>query len=299
MDKLIVILGPTASGKTALANQLAYKNNGAIISADSRQVYRKMDIGTGKDLDEYEINKQKIPYYLIDICEPGEKYNLSLFQKDAEIAIDKINNNNKLPIICGGTGLYIEAFLNNYNRTQITSNLDLRNELNKLSKDELSLKLKTLNTSNESFDYSTKKRIIRAIEIVLSNKTLKPTQKRNDYIIFGINIDRETRRQRISERLDYRLKYGLIEEVENLLTDGVSHETLQYYGLEYKYLSYYLSNLLSFEEMKIKLNTEIHRFAKRQMTWFRRMEKNGFQINWIPFDLSINEKISFIEKIIS
>lgn len=300
MDKLVVILGPTASGKTKLATALADNINGAIISADSRQVYKHMDIGTGKDLKDFNINGKQIPYYLIDICEPGEKYNLAEFQKDAEQAIQAITQNGQTPILCGGTGLYIEALLNNYKHTDVAPNEELRKELLQLSKEELTKKLEELNVHHKTFDTSTKKRLIRAIEILTTNSNIADsTAEKRESILFGIDIPIEPRRERITQRLLQRLNEGMIDEVKDLLEKGVKHDTLQYYGLEYKYISLYLLGELSYDAMVEKLNTEIHRFAKRQMTWFRRMERNGFQINWIPFDWNTEKQIEYIQKVIS
>ncbi|MFN8436631.1 MAG: tRNA (adenosine(37)-N6)-dimethylallyltransferase MiaA [Cytophagales bacterium] len=281
MYNLIVILGPTASGKTALAVDLAKYYNTGVISADSRQVYKYMDVGTGKDLSEYE----NVPYHLINILEPGEKYNVASFQNDFNLIFNTYTSENKIPILCGGTGLYINAVLNNYSQTQIKIDSFLRNELENLTHDELISKLKKIN-SLENIDYSTKKRTIRAIEknIFSEQKNiihevivpLKP-------FVIGLNPERETRRANIENRLQYRLKNGLIEEVENLLHMGISHEMLNYYGLEYKFVSDYLLKKFTLLELETKLCVAIQQYAKRQMTYFRNMEKNGITINWINF----------------
>lgn len=279
---LTIILGPTASGKTSLAIQIASKINAEIISADSRQVYKRMDIGTGKDLKEYK----DIPFHLINILEPGQKYNVDKFQKDFHKASASIKRRDKKVILCGGTGLYIESIIQHKPYTQIPKNTDLRAMLD--SKDHKAL-LDLLNgysiPSDLKVDTQSKKRVIRGIEILqwIENNGLPDftdiTVKRN--LIIGLNPPIEVRRALIEERLNKRLNEGLINEVKNLLSSGVSHETLQYYGLEYKYVSLYLTNNISYEDLKAKLLTEINRYAKRQMTFFRKMEKQGLRIHWI------------------
>lgn len=281
---LLMVLGPTASGKTRLAIQLAEQHNGEIISADSRQVYQQMDIGTGKDLNEY--HAANIPYHLINIAKPGEKYHLQRFQIDFEKAFEAIQSKGKLPIVCGGTGLYLESILLPKGQTQIPENKDLRVSLNQLDLD--TLKMIWFNTKKDTRqakpDLSTKKRCIRAIEIQ-SFLNQNPDFKIEDrpipnYFIIGINPSREVRRQRIERRLIERLEHGMIKEVKNLLVQGISEETLVYYGLEYKYITWYLTGKMNYEEMIRHLLIAIQQYAKRQMTWFRKMEKTH-PIHWI------------------
>ena len=281
---LLMVLGPTASGKTRLAIQLAEQHNGEIISADSRQVYQQMDIGTGKDLNEY--HAANIPYHLINIAKPGEKYHLQRFQIDFEKAFEAIQSKGKLPIVCGGTGLYLESILLPKGQTQIPENKDLRVSLNQLDLD--TLKMIWFNTKKDirqaKPDLSTKKRCIRAIEIQ-SFLNQNPDFKIEDrpipnYFIIGINPSREVRRQRIERRLIERLEHGMIKEVKNLLVQGISEETLVYYGLEYKYITWYLTGKMNYEEMIRHLLIAIQQYAKRQMTWFRKMEKTH-PIHWI------------------
>jgi tRNA dimethylallyltransferase len=297
--QIIVILGPTASGKTQLAVSLAKKIGAEIISADSRQIYRNMNIGTGKDLEEYEIDGLKIPYHLIDILEAGEKYNLAQFNLDFEQSLEKIKTNKKKPIVCGGSGLYIQSIIKGYGHLVVPENNDLRNELELKADKELVEIFKKYNSLFQ-YDLSTRKRIIRAIEIE-AYKQLNPNQilinkPKQNFIIFGLNPATHTRRLKISERLKRRLfDENMVQEAKNLIERGLSHDILQFYGLEYKYLSYYLKEKLSFEEMHKKLETEIHRFAKRQMTFFRSMEKRGIQIDWIPDNLNLDEKVNYIE----
>jgi len=281
-EDLIVILGPTASGKTKLAVELAEKINAEIISVDSRQVYRRMDIGTGKDLDEYN----DIPYHLIDILEPGEKYNVSRFLEDFEITYTKIKSKGKKVIACGGTGFYLQSLLEKKPYTQVPIDEELRSTLVDVAKEELLLRLDSyLLPVDFTIDRSSKKRIIRAIEIleylkVNSITTLKDYQVYSAKV-FGINPPTELRRQKITNRLYQRLHLGMIQEVEDLLKEGISFEELEYYGLEYKYISFYLKGELSYEEFATKLETEIHRYAKRQMTFFRKLEKDGINIHWL------------------
>lgn len=294
-----IILGPTASGKTRLAVALAAKIDGQVISVDSRQVYRGMDIGTGKDLKEYVFDGKNIPYHLIDILDAGEKYNLARFQEDYPIAIEKIFRENSRPVICGGTGLYLSSILSEKEYTRVPENIELRNRLEKMTIQQLRFMYLIYNL-DLNIDQSTAKRLIRGIEIAeYISKNPDFEFKKNDskyhFIVFGLNPPVSVRRENISKRLKDRLENeGLIAEVENLLQNGISHETLQYFGLEYKYISYYLQNKLSLHEMEVKLETEIHRFAKRQMTYFRSMEKNGILINWLPAELSTDEMLQLI-----
>ncbi len=295
---LITILGPTASGKTSLAVKLADILHTEIISADSRQIYRRMNIGTGKDLDEYTLNGHQIPYHLIDICEPGYKYNLYEYQRDFNRAYDDICSRGKLPILCGGTGLYIETVLRGYRMPMVPENKSLREALSKHTLPELEAILKTYKTLHNKTDVDTPKRAIRAIEIAEYYKTLPPEERKDtphDSYIIGIDIDRDTRRQRISDRLKARLNAGMVDEVKGLIGEGIAAEDLIYYGLEYKYLTEYIIGKYSFEEMTRLLEIAIHQFAKRQMTWFRGMERRGFTIHWVdgkePFDL-LSQKIA-------
>lgn len=303
---MITILGPTASGKTSLAAALAADIDAEIISADSRQVYRCMDIGTGKDLEDYNINNKHINYHLIDIVEPGTKYNLFEYQQDFFSAYNDVVSRKKFPILCGGSGLYIEAVLNGYNLVAVPENRILRDTLESKSLDELTeilIQLKKENGSNmhNSTDVDNKKRAIRAIEIETYYK-INSQVKECHYpkiksTIFGIDIGREERRRRISERLKQRLNSGMIEEVEMLLEKGITPQDLIYYGLEYKFVTKYIIGEISYEEMFRSLEIAIHQFAKRQMTWFRGMERRGFIINWIDYSLPLEEKIKYIKTV--
>ena len=298
MQKMITILGPTASGKTSVAASLAAEIGGEVISADSRQVYRRMDIGTGKDLEDYG----SVPYHLIDICEPGTKYNLFEYQQDFFDAYQDIQSRGAVPILCGGTGLYIEAVLKGYHLSPVPQNQALRDSLEGKSLDELSqmladLKAKTGSNMHNTTDVDSCQRAIRAIEIETYNLE-HPTPRRElppvDSIIIGIDIDRELRREKITRRLKARLDHGMVEEVRALLDEGIPAEDLIYYGLEYKFLTEYLTGQLSYDEMFQRLEIAIHQFAKRQMTWFRGMERRGFKIHWISATLPMEEKIAQI-----
>jgi tRNA dimethylallyltransferase len=288
----LVVLGATASGKTRLACQLAYYLNGEIISADSRQVYKQLDIGTGKDLQEYHVNGEPIAYHLIDLVEPGEQFYLHQFMAELKNAFDTICAKNKLPVICGGTGLYLDALRKDFSLTQIKENAALRNELEPLSKEEVVLRLKNYPAEMISHvDLDSKKRMIRGIEIADYLTKNKTTVKRSalpyqPYYI-GISTGPETRKQRISERLKKRLDEGLIDEVNSLLNSGVTQERLELFGLEYKFVSHYLQHKLTKDELFTKLQTAIFQFAKRQMTWFRKMEKEGVKIHWVDPSVSI------------
>jgi len=281
MKKIITILGPTASGKTALAVQLARHIGAEIISADSRQVYRHMDIGTGKDLSEY----QDIPYHLIDICEPGEKYHLAQFIHDFQHAHQQILTRNKYTILCGGTGLYLQSVLQHNRYAQIPVIEGFKEQLIQQSRDDLLHILSHYSIPSDfSIDTSTNKRIVRAIEILeflKYNPADSAPQPQTQSIVFGLNPPVEARRQQISNRLRHRLEQGFLEEVSHLLAQGLRHLDLQYYGLEYKYASLYLLGEIDESYFMHKLETEIHRYAKRQMTYFRKMEKDGVQIHWI------------------
>jgi len=297
--QLITILGPTACGKTTLACALAHKLDTEIISADSRQVYRGMDIGTGKDLSDYVVEGKKIPYHLIDICDAGEKYNVYEFQHDFHKAFSEITGKGKLPILCGGTGMYIEAVLKGYKLLRVPENKELRKSLENKSLDELTEMLSRYASLHNKSDLDSAKRTIRAIEIAEYTRNSEPEYQEFQPInslIIGIDPDREIRRQKITQRLNSRLKEGIIEEVKTLLNKGIALEDLIYYGLEYKFVTRYLIGELSYKEMFLQLEIAIHQFAKRQMTWFRGMERRGFIIEWIPAELSLNEKVEMIER---
>ena len=298
---MITILGPTASGKTPLAAALAYEVGGEILSADSRQVYRRMDIGTGKDLEDY----QGVPYHLIDIVEPGTKYNLFQYQQDFFDAYQDIVNRGVTPILCGGTGLYIEAVLKGYQLSPVPQNPELRQRLEGKSLEELTEMLRALKAQNGTVMHNTTdvdscQRAIRAIEIEEYNLHT-PTPKRElppiDSLIIGVNIDREERRKKITRRLKARLEEGMIDEVKGLLAEGIPAEDLIYYGLEYKFVTEYVTGKTSYDEMFSRLEIAIHQFAKRQMTWFRGMERRGFTIHWIDAMLPMDEKVKEILKI--
>ena len=317
MQKMITILGPTASGKTPVAARLAAEIGGEVISADSRQVYRRMDIGTGKDLDDYLVNSEKgivnsdkgivnsVPYHLIDIREPGTKYNLFEYQQDFFDVYQQIRSRGAVPILCGGTGLYIEAVLKGYHLSPVPQNQPLRDSLEGKSLEELTqmltdLKTKTGSNMHNTTDVDSCQRAIRAIEIETYNLE-HPTPRRElppvDSLIIGIDIDRELRREKITRRLKARLEEGMVDEVQALLDEGIPAEDLIYYGLEYKFVTEYLKGETSYEEMFTRLEIAIHQFAKRQMTWFRGMERRGFKINWIDATLPMEEKINRIKEL--
>lgn len=287
-NPLLIILGPTASGKTRLAVHMAEQLNGEIISADSRQVFRHMDIGTGKDLAEYHLNGKTIPYHLIDIREAGESYNVNSFKDDCYTAYADIQSRNRLPIICGGTGMYIHSILQNHQLTAIPVNELLRGQLFSCSIAELRLKLSAYPPElTQQADLSSAKRLIRAIEIAayLLHHTL-PAEQRPELnpLIIGLTGEVDKRRERILKRLEERLNHGLIDEVEGLIARGVSPEMLIFYGMEYKFVTEYLRKEHSFEDLKEKLYIAIRQFAKRQMTFFRKMEKDGVEIKWLNAD---------------
>ena len=303
LDKrMITILGPTASGKTDLAAHLAARLNAEIISADSRQVYRGMDIGTGKDLADYTVEGHAIPYHLIDICEPGTKYNLFRYQQDFLDCYEDIRSRGALPILCGGTGLYIEAVLKGYSLSPVPQNPALRTELEGKNLEELTNILVDLKRRNHSVmhnktDVDSCQRAIRAIEIETYNLT-KPTEERQcppiDSLIIGVDIEREARREKITHRLKTRLEGGMIDEIDGLLKRGIPAEDLIYYGLEYKFVTEYLIGKLSYDEMFRQLEIAIHQFAKRQMTWFRGMERRGFTIHWVNAAQKMEDKVEEI-----
>lgn len=292
--QLITVLGPTASGKTPFAAALAARLDSEIISADSRQIYRSMDIGTGKDLADYTVNGKPVPYHLIDICEPGYKYNVFEYQHDFFRAYRSITAKGKLPVLCGGTGMYIEAVLKGYKLLDVPQNPELREALKNKSLEELTHILAGYKTLHNKTDVDTPQRAIRAIEIEEYYKNEAPDSTEYDplnSLIIGIDIDRERRREKISRRLRTRLDEGMVEEVRTLLDAGIPSENLIYYGLEYKFLTLYLIGKLSYEEMVAQLEIAIHQFAKRQMTWFRGMERRGSKIHWIDATLPTEEKI--------
>lgn len=292
--QLITILGPTASGKTPFAAALADQLDTEIISADSRQIYRGMDIGTGKDLADYTVNSKLIPYHLIDICEPGYKYNVFEYQHDFFRAYEEIRQKSKLPILCGGTGMYIEAVLKGYKLLDVPQNPELRESLKDKSLPELEQILATYKVLHNKTDVDSAQRAIRAIEIEEYYMTQLPDANEYepvDSLIIGINIDRELRREKISRRLRARLDEGMVDEVKGIIDSGVKPEDLIYYGLEYKFLTLYIIGELSYEEMVSQLEIAIHQFAKRQMTWFRGMERRGCTIHWIDATLPTEEKI--------
>lgn len=297
---LIAILGPTASGKTPFAAALAYELDAEIISADSRQIYRGMDLGTGKDIIDYTVKGRQIPYHLIDIAEPGYKYNVFEFQHDFLNAYEAIKQRGKLPVLCGGTGLYLESVLKGYQLIPVPENPELRNRLADKSLEELTTILKEYKTLHNSTDVDTAKRAIRAIEIeeyYASNDLSKREFPTLNSLIIGIDIDRELRREKITRRLHQRLEEGMVDEIKSLLAKGISADDLIYYGLEYKYLTLYVTEQLSFEEMFTQLEIAIHQFAKRQMTWFRGMERRGFNIHWINASLPMEEKIEKVKRL--
>ena len=295
---LITILGPTASGKTALAVALAYELKTEIISGDSRQVYRRMDLGTGKDLKDYVVDGHFVPYHLIDIVEPGTKYNLFEYQRDFLKVYEALKARRMLPILCGGTGLYIESVLKGYKLMPVPENPELRNRLANHSLEELTEMLSQYKALHNSTDVDTVKRAIRAIEIE-EYYAAHPVPEREfpelDSLIIGVDIDRELRREKITRRLKQRLDEGMVDEVRRLIELGIAPDDLIYYGLEYKYLTLYVIGKLTYEEMFNGLEIAIHQFAKRQMTWFRGMERRGIKINWLDAGWPMEQKIGQIK----
>jgi len=289
---LIIILGATASGKTKLAVSVADALNGEIISADSRQIFKRMDIGTGKDLQEYHIKGKTIPYHLIDILPPGERYHVDAFKNDFYKAFESITGKNKIPILCGGTGMYIHSLLQNQTFTAIPVNQQLRDQLNLLSKEALISKLQSdKNQNSYHVDLSSKKRLIRALEIIefLKNNQLETFERPEiKPIIFGLKNEVEITRAKILARLDQRFKAGLIEEVVQLLKEGISKEMLVFYGLEYKFIVNYLDGLFTLDELKLKLGIAICQYAKRQNTFFRKMEKDNVEVIWLDASAPTN-----------
>ncbi len=299
---LIAVLGPTAGGKTSFAAHLAAELKTEVISADSRQIYRGMDIGTGKDLQDYFIDGKQIKCHLTDIVDAGVKYNLFEYQKEFFKVFVDMQNRNLLPVLCGGTGLYLESVVRNYKLIDVPQNPSLRQDLEKYSLSELKDMLQKMKTLHNNTDTDTKKRAIRAIEIetfIKENPMVVPSYPKIEPLIFGIKNPRDVEREKIAFRLKERLENGMVEEIEGLLKNGVSEETLIYYGLEYKFVTLYITGKLSYSEMQSLLEIAICQFAKRQMTWFRRMERMGIKINWIDGRLPMEKKISFANDIIN
>jgi len=297
--ELLTLLGPTASGKTTFAAALAYELDAEIISADSRQVYRGMTLGTGKDLKDYVVYGKAIPYHLIDICNPGEKYNIFEFQHDFHKVFESIKERSKFPILCGGSGLYIESVLKGYKLLDVPENLELRGNLKDKTLEELEIILRSYKKLHNKTEVDSAQRAIRAIEIEEYYLQQKPEQR--DFptinsLIIGVDIERDLRREKISRRLKSRLEEGMLDEVQVLLKSGVSAEDLIYYGLEYKYLTLYTIGKISYQEMYEQLEIAIHQFAKRQMTWFRGMERRGLTIHWLKAEMPLEEKIAIVKE---
>ena len=299
---LVTILGATATGKTTVAVALSDKIGAEIISADSRQVYRGMDIGTGKDIDEYNYNGKNIPYHIIDIVDAGEKYNVFQYQSDFLKVYAQIKENGSNAVLCGGTGMYIDAVTKGYRLIEVPDNNELRAELNNKELSELKQILSNYKELHNKSDITDKERAIRAIEIeeyYKINPDIDTNYPKIDNIFIGINVDRDTRRNRITTRLKARLNEGMVEEVKALIESGIKPEDLMYYGLEYKFITQYIIGELSYAQMVNSLQTAIHQFAKRQMTWFRGMERKGAKIHWIdglqPIDSKINEIYDLIK----
>ncbi|MCL2727020.1 MAG: tRNA (adenosine(37)-N6)-dimethylallyltransferase MiaA [Bacteroidales bacterium] len=311
-ERLLVVLGPTASGKTRMAVRLAAQTDGEIISADSRQVYRGMDIGTGKDLADYEFEGQKIPHHLIDIVAAGERYNVYRYLHDFFEAYGAIKARGKTPILCGGSGMYIEAVCRGFDMPQVPENSALRKKYEALSQPDLIAILQSYGPLHNTTDTQNRKRLIRAIEIAQYRKGGAPPAptahgggahgwggaRTAPTVIIGIDLPVEQRRARIDRRLEDRLQNGMVEEAQRLIKEGLTVEDMIYYGLEYKYLALYLTGVLSYEEMKRQLQIAIHQFAKRQMTWFRGMERRGLKIHWVDALHDDGEILDELEKIV-
>lgn len=291
---MITILGPTATGKTSFAVYVAAQLNGEILSADSRQVYKGMNIGTGKDLSEYQYEDRRIPHHLIDIVDPGYEYNVYEYQRDFLKVYKEIEQRGSFPILCGGTGMYIESVLKGYKLINVPVNEELREKLTLKSDQELEQILDEFKELHNTTDTSDRDRLLRAIEIQTyydENPDLDTSFPKIDSLLVGLDFDRRVVRSRITDRLEERLKGGMIEEVQGLLNDGVSEEKLKFYGLEYRFVTQHISGEISYDELFRRLNTAIHQFSKRQMTWFRRMEKQGFEIHWLDGNLSHEQKM--------
>lgn len=292
-NELLCILGPTAAGKTAFAAHLALTLGSEIISADSRQVYRTMDIGTGKDLADYVVKGERVPVHLVDIVDAGFEYNVYLFKQDFLRVFQDISGRDMLPVLCGGSGLYVESVIRDYRLLHVPRNEELRADLGKKDFGELKDMLRLYGPLHNQTDTGNRKRLERAIEIAMYQAG-RPGEEKGEELrsmVIGIRPERMERRKRITERLQERLKAGMVEEVEDLIRRGIGHEKLEYYGLEYRYISLYLRNELTYEEMVGKLNTAIHQFAKRQMTYFRGMERRGTEIHWMEASLPLEEKL--------
>lgn len=299
MYDLLAVIGPTASGKTAFAVRLALALGGEVISADSRQVYRGMDIGTGKDLEEYVVEGQQVSCHLVDIVEAGYKYNVFEYQADFLRVWEDCRRRGVVPVLCGGSGLYVEAVLKGYKLLAVPVNEELRASLEGMPLPELAARLATYKKLHNTTEIDTPKRAIRAIEIEEYYRTHPYEEK--DFpqlrpLIVGVEVSREVRRERITRRLHERLEQGMVEEVWQLLDSGVAPEDLIYYGLEYKYLTLYLTGKLSYDAMVEQLNVAIHQFAKRQMTWFRKMEREGFEIRWLDAGLPLEERVERVKE---
>lgn len=298
---LIGILGPTASGKTRLASLLAWQIGGEIISADSRQVYRNMNLGTGKDYADYMVQNRPVPVHLIDIVDAGYKYNVYEYQKDFVPVFRQVASRGNVPILCGGSGMYLEGILRAFRLINVPHNSTLRKNLEKKSMEELTVILSSFKQLHNITDTGTRKRLIRAIEIeeyYAERPGVEHDFPHIDSVVFGIALDREIRRKRITERLLMRMEEGMVEEVKNLLDSGVPSSTMIYYGLEYKFITRYLLGEYSYDEMMKKLETAIHQFAKRQMTWFRGMEKRGVSIHWLDGTLPAEENVEQIQQVL-
>jgi len=292
---LLVITGPTASGKTSLAAALALKLNGEIISADSRQVYRQMNLGTGKDYSDYLSEGKNVPYHLIDIADPGYKYNVFEYQRDIINVLNDLKSRNKFPVVCGGSGMYIDSVVSGYRMVEVPPDPLLRASLEEKSMAELIEILSSFKKLHNKTDIDTKKRAIRAIEIERYNIGAKEKHDQlpvENPLVAGVLFSRERRRERITERLKQRFREGMEEEVRQLLKQGIAPETLIYYGLEYKYITLFITGRLSYNEMFRSLETAIHQFAKRQMTWFRGMERKGIKIHWLDGEWQMEEKVA-------
>jgi len=299
---LVMVTGPTASGKTSLAVSIAHRLNGEIISADSRQVYRGMDIGTGKDFDDYIIDGFSIPFHLIDIAEPGYKYNVFEYQRDFFKVYKALKDRNVFPLVCGGSGMYVDSIIKGYKMVEVAPDTGLRNRLEKKTIEELTGILAAMKSLHNTTDIDTKKRLIRAIEIEHFSKNRKANKSQMPQInslVIGIMIEREKRRQRISQRLKQRIEAGMVEEVKRIIDSGVDPEIMIYYGLEYKYITLHLTGMLTYDRMISDLEIAIHQFAKRQMTWFRGMEKKGTKIHWIDGELPMKEKVNRVIELLN
>lgn len=298
---LVLVTGPTASGKTSLAVSLAHRLNGEVISADSRQVYRGMDLGTGKDYNDYNFNGVSIPCHLIDVADPGYKYNVFEYQRDFFRIYRSMKERSVFPVVCGGSGMYADSIITGYKMVEVPPDSGLRSRLEKKSMEELSGILSAIKNLHNNTDIDTKKRVIRAIEIEHFSRNRKNQGSqipRINSLVIGVMFDRDTRRQNISNRLQQRLKAGMVEEVKRLIDGGVDTETLIYYGLEYKYITLYLTGKITYEKMANDLETAIHQFAKRQMTWFRGMEHRGTRIHWIDGALPMEEKVEKVMELL-